>query len=107
MKICLTLEQVGEFVKKLTRLTHSNQLSDVFERCWLVETLSKGFLNQHSMRGMGPIDSSMDAVEQTNALGLGDTLEKNPISPSFVEGTIYHLITHGFMAGSFYIRIID
>ena len=59
------------------------------------------------MRGMGPIDSSMDAVEQTNALGLGDTLEKNPISPSLVEGTVYHLIAHGFTTGSFYVRIID
>jgi hypothetical protein len=59
------------------------------------------------MRGMGAIDSSMDVVEQTNALGLGDTLEKNPILPSFVDGTINHLVTHGFMAGSFCIHIID
>jgi hypothetical protein len=56
---------------------------------------------------MGPIDSSVDVVEQTNALGLGDTLEKNPISPSFIEGTVYHLIAHGFTSGLFYIRIID
>ena len=93
--------------KKLTRLTCSNQLSGILEHCWPVETLSKGFPNQHSVRGMGPIDSSMDVLEQTNALGLGDTLDKNPISPSPVEGTFYHLIAHGFMAGSFYIRIID
>ena len=46
-------------------------------------------------------------MEQTNALGLGDTLEKNPISPSLIEGTVYNLIAHGFTAGSFYIRIID
>jgi hypothetical protein len=59
------------------------------------------------MRCMGPTDSSMDVMEKTNALSLGDTLEKNPISPSFVEGTIYHLITHGSIAGSFYIPIID
>jgi hypothetical protein len=59
------------------------------------------------MRGMGPIDSSVDVVEQTNALSLGDTLEKNLILPSFVDGTINHLVTHGFAAGSFYIRIID
>ena len=56
---------------------------------------------------MGPIDSHMDVVEQTNALSLGDTLAKNPISPSLVEGAVYHLIAHGFMAGSFYICIID
>ena len=49
----------------------------------------------------------MDVMEQTNALGLGDTLEKNPISPSLVEGSVYHLIAHGFTASSFYIRIID
>jgi hypothetical protein len=56
---------------------------------------------------MGPTDSSVDAVEQTNALGLGDTLEKNPISPSLVEGTVNYLIAHGFTAGSSYIHIID
>ena len=49
----------------------------------------------------------MDVAERTNALSLGDTLEKNPISPLFIEGTVYHLIAHGFMASSFYIRIID
>ena len=93
--------------KKLTSFTHSNQLSCVFERCRSVKPLSKGFPDQHSVRGMGPIDSSVDVVEQTNALGLGDTLEKNPISSSLVEGIVYHLIAHGFTAGSFYIRIID
>ena len=93
--------------EKLTRLRHSNQLSGVFKRYRAVKTLSKGFLDQHSMRGMGPIGSSMNVVEQTNALGLGDTLEKNPILPSFVEGIVYHLITHGFTTGSFYIRIIN
>ena len=93
--------------EKLTSFTLSNQLSGVFERCRALKTLSKGFPDQHSVRGMGPIDSSMDVVEQTNALGLSDTLEKNPISPSFVEGTVYHLIAHGFMAGSFYVRIIN
>ena len=93
--------------EKLTRLTRSNQLSSIFERCSLVETLSKGFPDQHSMRGMGPIYSSVDVVVQTNALGLGDTFEKNPISPSPEEGTVYHLITHGFMASSFFIHIID
>ena len=56
---------------------------------------------------MGPIDSSVDVMEQTNALSLGNILEKNPILPSLIEGTIYHLIAHGFMAGSFYICIID
>ena len=58
------------------------------------------------MRDMGPIDYSMDVVEQTNALSLGDTFEKNPILPSPEEGTVYHLIAHGFMASSFYIHII-
>ena len=56
---------------------------------------------------MGPTYSSMDVVEQTNALGLGDTLEKNPISPSLVEGMVYHLIAHGIMIGSFYVHIIN
>ena len=93
--------------EKLTRLTCSNQLSGVFERCWLVETMLKGFPDQRSMRGMGPIDSSMDVVEQTNALGLGDTFEKNPISPFPKEGTVYHLIAHGFTVGLFYICIIN
>ena len=55
---------------------------------------------------MGPIDSSVDVVEQTNALDLGDTLEKNLISSLFVKDTVYHLIAHGFMASSFYIHII-
>ena len=87
--------------EKRTRLTHSNQLSVIFERCWPIETLSKGFPD------MGPIDSSVDVGEQTKALGLGDRFEKNPISPSPEECTMYHLIAHGFMAGSFYIRIID
>ena len=36
-----------------------------------------------------------------------DTLEKKPILPSPEEGTVYPLIAQGFMAGSFYIRIID
>ena len=49
----------------------------------------------------------MDVVEQTNALDLGDTLEKNLILSLFVKDTVYHLIAHGFTAGSFYIRIID
>ena len=93
--------------QKLARLTHSTQLSGIFEHCWLVETLSKGFPNQCSMKGMGPIDSSVDVAEQTNALGLGDTLEKNPISSSLVEGVVYHLVTHGFTVGSFYIHIIN
>jgi hypothetical protein len=69
--------------------------------------LSKGFPDQHSVRGMGPTDSSVDVAKQTNALGLADTLEKNPILPSLIEGTVHHLIAHGFMAGSFYICIID
>ena len=93
--------------KKLTSFTCSNQLSGVFERCRPVKTLSKGFFDQRYVRGMGPTDSSMDVVEQTNALGLGDTLEKNPILPSLVEGTVYHLIAYGFTTGSFYIHIID
>ena len=93
--------------KKLTSFTCSNQHSGVFERCRPVKTLSKGFFDQRYVRGMGPTDSSMDVVEQTNALGLGDTLEKNPILPSLVEGTVYHLIAYGFTTGSFYIHIID
>ena len=56
---------------------------------------------------MGPTDSFMDVMEQTDALGLCDTFEKNPIMALFVEDTVYHLITHGFMAGSFHICIID
>jgi hypothetical protein len=79
---------VNLLFEKLTRFTRSNQLSGVFKHCRTVKPLSKGFPNQRSMRGMGPTDSSMDAVEQTNALGLGDTLEKNPISPLLVEGTV-------------------
>ena len=78
---------MGLSFKKLTRLTRSNQLRGIFERCWLVETLSKGFPNQHSMRGMGPIDSLVDVMEQINALDLCDTFEKNPISSLFVEDT--------------------
>ena len=93
--------------KKLTSFTCSNQLSGAFERCRLVKSLLKGFLDQCSMRGMGPKDSSMDVMEQNNALGLGDTLEKNPISSSLVEGVVYHLVTHGFTVGSFYIHIIN
>ena len=73
--------------EKLTRLTHSNQLSGVFKRYRAVKTLSKGFLDQHSMRGMGPIDSLVDVMEQINALDLCDTFEKNPISSLFVEDT--------------------
>ena len=93
--------------KKLTSFTCLNQLSGVFERYKPVKTLSKGFSDWRSVRGMGPTDSSVDVVEQTNTLGLGDTLEKNPISPSLVEGTVYHLIAHGFTVGSFYVHIID
>ena len=93
--------------EKMTSFTGCNQLSGVFECCRPVETLSKDFPNQHSVGGMGPTDSSLDVVEQTNAFGLGDTLEKNPISPSPEEGTVYHFIAHGFTASSFYICIID
>jgi hypothetical protein len=59
------------------------------------------------MRDMGPIDSSVDVAEQTNALGLCDAFEKNPITASFIEDTVYHCIKHGFTANSFYIHIID
>ena len=59
------------------------------------------------MRGLGPIDSSVVVMEQTNALGLCDTFEKNPITAPFVDDTVYHLIAHGFTAGSFHIHIID
>ena len=59
------------------------------------------------MRDMGPTNSSMDVAEQTNTLGLCDAFEKNPITASFVESTIYHYIKHGFMAGSFHICTID
>ena len=48
------------------------------------------------------MDSSMDVMEQTSALGLCDAFEKNPITASFVEDTIYHCIEHGFMAGLFH-----
>jgi hypothetical protein len=58
------------------------------------------------MRSMGSIDSSMDVMEQTNALGSCDAFEKNPITASFLEDTIYHCITHGFTADSFYVCII-
>ena len=93
--------------EKLTRLTCSNQLSGVFERCWLVETMLKGFPDQRSMRCIGPIDSFVDVVEQTNALGLGDTFEKNPITAPFIEDTVNHCIEHGFTAGSFHICTIN
>ena len=56
---------------------------------------------------MGPTYSSVDVTEQTNALGLGDTLEKNPTSPLLVVDTVYHLIAHGFTARLFCIRIIN
>jgi hypothetical protein len=59
------------------------------------------------MRDMGPIDSFVDVVEKTNALGLCDAFEKSPIMASFVEDTVYHCIEHGFTAGSFHICTID
>ena len=59
------------------------------------------------MRDMGPIDSSVDVVEQTNALGLCDAFEKNPIMALFIEDTVNHCIEHGFTAGSFHIYTID
>ena len=59
------------------------------------------------MRNIGPIDSSMDVVEQTNALGLCDAFEKNPIMDPFVEDTVYHCIKHGFTASSFHVYSID
>ena len=68
--------------------------------CWPVKSFSKGFTYQGSMRDMGPTDSSMDVVEQTNALGLCDALEKNPITAPFIEDTVNHCIEHGFTAGS-------
>ena len=51
---------------------------------------------------MGPIDSSVDVAEETNALGLCDAFET-----SFVQDTVHHCIEHGFMAGSFHICTID
>ena len=74
---------------------------------WPVKSLSKGFTYQGSMRNMGPTDFSMDVVKQTNALGLCDAFEKNPITASFVEDTIYLCIDHGFTASSFHIYTID
>jgi hypothetical protein len=73
--------------KKVTSFTCPNQLSGIFERCRPVKPLSKGFPDQRFVRGMGPIDSSVDVMEQTNALGLGDTLEKNPNSSLLIGGT--------------------
>jgi hypothetical protein len=49
----------------------------------------------------------MDVVEQTNALSLCDTFEKNPIMAPFVDDIVYHLIAHGFMAGLFHVCTID
>ena len=93
--------------KKLTSFTCSNQLSGIFERYRLVKPLSKGFSYQILMRDMGPIDSSMDVVEQTNALGLCDAFENNPITTPFIEDTVDHCIKHGFMASSFHVYSID
>ena len=59
------------------------------------------------MRDMGPIDSSMYVVEQTNALNLCDAFEKNPITASFVDDTVYHCIDHGFTASSLHIFTMD
>jgi hypothetical protein len=59
------------------------------------------------MRDMGPTNSSVDVIEQTNALNLCDAFEKNPITALFVEDTIYHCIQHGFTAGSFHICTIN
>ena len=59
------------------------------------------------MRDMGPTDSFVDVVEQTNALGLCDAFEKNPIMASFVDDTVYHCIDHGFTAGSLHIFTMD
>jgi hypothetical protein len=59
------------------------------------------------MRDMGPINSSMDVMEQTNALNLCDAFEKNPIMALFTEDTIYHCIKHGFTASSFHICTIN
>jgi hypothetical protein len=56
---------------------------------------------------MGPTDSFVDVVEQTNALGLCDAFEKSPITASFVEDTVYHCIEHDFTTGSFHICTID
>ena len=59
------------------------------------------------MRDMGPIDSSVDVMEQTKALSLCDTFDKKPITASFVEDTVYHCIEHGFTASSFHICTIN
>jgi hypothetical protein len=40
------------------------------------------------MRDMEPTDSFMDVVEQTNALGLWDAFEKNPITALLILSTI-------------------
>ena len=56
---------------------------------------------------MGPTDSSMNVMEQTNALGLCEAFEKNPITAPFIEDTVNHCIEHGFMAGLFHICTID
>ena len=49
----------------------------------------------------------MDVMEQTNALGLCDAFEKNPIMALFVENTVYHCIKHGLIASSFHVYSID
>ena len=56
---------------------------------------------------MGPTDSSMDVVEQTNALDLCDAFEKNPIAALFIEDIVNHCIEHGFTSGSFHICTIN
>jgi hypothetical protein len=66
--------------EKLTSFTCSNQLSGIFEHYRPVKTLSKGFPDQCFVRGMGPTNPSVDVMEQTNALSLNDTLEKNPLA---------------------------
>ena len=75
--------------------------------CSPVKSLSKGFTYQGPMRDMGPTDSSMDVVEQTNALDLCDAFEKNPIAALFIEDIVNHCIEHGFTAGSFHICTIN
>ena len=87
---------------KIEMFTSFDQFGGILKSCWPVKSLSKGFSYQGSMRDMGPIDSSVDVAEETNALRLCDAFET-----SFVQDTVHHYIEHGFTSGSFHICTIN
>jgi hypothetical protein len=81
---CLS-QQVGLSSIVLTPFTGAHDLLGVCHYGWPVETLSKCVPDQGSMRGVVPVDTAMDIIQQLFPLFDRDTLLKDLGVAPFVE----------------------